>query len=449
MSRNKLQQEGDVNLGLERKQWEKGLEKETLGLLDEDASHFIHQSLSTPCMDVVVDAIGPYLISKSGKKLLDFHGNNVHQVGYKNSYVLEAVVRQLYDLPFSPRRYTNHHAIALAKALKELTSQKLSRVLFAPSGAIANSMALKLARIKTGKYKVISMWGSFHGAGLDTISAGGESCFRSGIGPLLPGIIHVPSPDTYRNMWENDPSFENYLKYLEYVIEQEGDIGALIAETIRNTDVQIPPMDFWKKVRAICDAHGILLILDEIPIAMGRTGKFFAFEHYGIVPDMVTLGKGLGGAVYPISAILTKEELNVAPEHSVGHFTHEKSPVGAAAALASIQYIRDQHLLVHVLELEEYFRERLTDLQTRFSMIGDIRGIGLLWAIELVKDRKSKIRATVEAEKIMYSCLSEGLNFKVSQGNVLTLSPSLIISKEQLSEAIDILEKAFAKFLNA
>jgi 4-aminobutyrate aminotransferase len=307
---------------------------------------------------------------------------------------------------------------------------------------------LKLARIKTGKHKVISMWGSFHGAGMDTISVGGETAFRSGIGPLMPGISHVPPPLTYRGLWENDPEQNNYVEYIKYVLEQEGDVGALIAETIRNTDVQVPHTHFWKKIRSLCDQYGVLLILDEIPIALGRTGKFFAFEHYGIVPDMVTIGKGLGGGVFPIAAVIARKDLNVAKEHSIGHFTHEKSPVGSAAALATLRYIADHHILQYVTDLELFVREQLNELFLRYPMIGDVRGKGLLWGIELVKNRDTKVKASAEAEKIMYFCLEQGLNFKVSQGNVLTLSPALVITKQQLSDAFSILDTAFSKFLN-
>jgi 4-aminobutyrate aminotransferase len=448
MKTENLVQEGDINLSKERKEWIHGLPDDAIEILQTDASFFLHQALSTPCLDVITDCSGPYIINSQGKKILDFHGNNVHQVGYKNSFVLEAIVRQLYALPFSPRRYTNHKAIELAKYLADVSPGDLDRVLLAPSGSIANSMALKLARIKTGKHKVISMWGSFHGAGMDTISVGGETAFRSGIGPLMPGISHVPPPLTYRGLWENDPEQNNYVEYIKYVLEQEGDVGALIAETIRNTDVQVPHTHFWKKIRSLCDQYGVLLILDEIPIALGRTGKIFAFEHYGIVPDMVTIGKGLGGGVFPIAAVIARKDLNVAKEHSIGHFTHEKSPVGSAAALATLRYIADHHILQYVTDLELFVREQLNELFLRYPMIGDVRGKGLLWGIELVKNRDTKVKASAEAEKIMYFCLEQGLNFKVSQGNVLTLSPALVITKQQLSDAFSILDTAFSKFLN-
>ena len=292
------------------------------------------------------------------------------------------------------------------------------------------------------------MWGSFHGGGLDTISVGGEASFRKNAGPLMSGVEHVPQPVSYRSLWTNDPEQDIYIAYIRHIFENEGDVGAFIAETIRNTDVQIPVTGFWKKVRALCDEFNVTLILDEIPIALGRTGTFFAFEHYGIVPDIVTIGKGLGGGVFPMAAMLTNEKYNVVAEHSIGHFTHEKSPVGCAAALAVLELIEQDDLLTRAQELGKIMQTRLFDMKNRYQMIGDVRGIGLLWGVELVIDRDSKERAVDEAEKVMYRCLENGLNFKVSQGNVITLSPALIISELELHRALDILNDAFQQLIH-
>jgi 4-aminobutyrate aminotransferase len=440
MTNRNLKAEGDINLTDLRQSWYDELPLETRLDLDEDASCFLHQSLSTPCFEVITDCIGPYLITSQGRRILDFHGNNVHQVGYKNPKVMDAIRQQSEFLPFSPRRFSNPIATKLAKKLISLTGGDLSRVLFAPSGALANSMAIKLARIFTGKHKIVSMWGSFHGAGLDTISVGGEAVFRKNIGPLMPGTLHVPPPENYRSLWKDDPQQDHYVDYIKNVFEHEGDVGALIAETIRNTDVQIPTLNFWKKVRRLCDEYGVVLILDEIPIAFGRTGKMFAYEHYGITPDILTLGKGLGGGVFPMAAMIAKEKFNVASHHSVGHFTHEKSPMGSAASLAMLEYMEEVQLLNHVEKLGRRMYKRCMDLKAHYPLVGDTRGIGLLWAIELVKNRHSQTRACNEAEEVMYFCLKRGLSFKVSQGNVINLSPSLIITEEQLNQAFDILE---------
>lgn len=436
--------EGDINLSASRKDWYTVIDHpETRHYLDEDARYFLHQSLSTPCLDVLESCEGIYLKDIQGKRYMDFHGNNVHQLGYRNAYVLDRVKAQMDTLSFSPRRYTNLPAIALAEKLGSLFPGDLKRVLFAPGGSSAISMALKLARIVTGKHKIISLWDSFHGASLDAIAAGGERDFRKGMGPLSPGVERIPPATTYRGPFGSAGDDDMaYAAYLEYVIEKEGDIGAFLIETIRNTDVQIPSKKYWKKVREICTRHQVLLILDEIPIAFGRTGKMFAFEHYDLSPDIVCLGKGLGAGVIPMAGIVARESYNVASDVSLGHFTFEKSPLGCVAALAMLEFIEQNNLLEKVRADAVFMQEQLDQLQQKFSIIGDVRGIGLLWGVELVKDRVTKEKAIQEAEKVMYACLNKGLSFKVSQGNVLQLSPPLIITRAELSKALAVLEEA-------
>jgi 4-aminobutyrate aminotransferase len=439
--------EGDINLSSARSAWYSVIQHaDTQVYLQDDADHFLHQALSTPCLDVLASCDGIYLTDIQGKRYMDFHGNNVHQVGYRNPYIIDRIKAQLDILPFSPRRYTNVPAIALAKKLGELLPGDLKRVLFAPGGTSSISMALKLARVVTGKHKIISLWDSFHGASLDAIAAGGELDFRKDMGPLMPGVERIPPPMTYRGPFKSSGEGDlAYADYLEYVIEKEGDIGAFVIETIRNTDVQIPSQAYWTKVREICDRHQVLLILDEIPIAFGRTGKMFAFEHYAIEPDIICLGKGLGGGVMPMAAIVARERYNVAGSISLGHFTHEKSPLGSVAALAMLEFIETHDILQKVREDEQFMREKINRLAEQFLLIGDVRGIGLLWGIELVKDRETREKAIEAAEIVMYECLSNGMSFKVSQGNVLQLSPPLTISREELTTALEILEKALEK----
>jgi len=447
MKENNLLTEGDVNFSESRKNWYIILDSTTLNLLDQDTELFMHQSLSTPCLDVIESCEGIFITDVSGKKYMDFHGNNVHQVGYRNQYVTDKVKQQMDVLPFSPRRYTNKVAIDFAKKLTSLLPDQLNRVLFAPGGTSAIGIALKLARVITGKYKVVSLADSFHGASLDAIAVGGEDQFKKYMGPLSPETKNIPQPVAYRNIYQDGDDLY-YADALENIIKEDENVGAFIAETIRNTDVQIPSAAYWKRIREICTKYHVLLILDEIPIAFGRTGKMFAFEHYGIEPDIICLGKGLGAGIIPIAAIVTKDEYNVAADVSLGHYTHEKSPLGCAAGLAMIEFIEQNKLIDKVREDEIFVREQLNELKEKYSIIGDIRGIGLLWGIELVKDKVTKEKAVQEAEWIMYECLKNGLSFKVSQGNVLQLCPPLIITREQLKTAITILENAFQKCMH-
>lgn len=442
MDKDKLRSEGDINITDNRLDyWKNNISEETAKLLELDNKYFLHQSLSTPCLNVMKSCKGSSIVDSEGRSYLDFHGNNVHQVGFGNPEVIKAITNQMEELSFCTRRYTNKPAIDLAKKLSELAPGDLNRVLFAPGGAIAMGMALKLARVKTGKFKTISMWDSFHGASLDTISIGGEAIFRSAIGPLLPGTEHVPPPDAQNCPW--DCQGECKLKcadYIEYVLEKEGDVGAVIAETVRSTPY-IPPKEYWQKVRAACDRHGALLILDEIPHCLGRTGAMFTVEHYGIVPDMVVIGKGLGGGIFPLAALIAREDLNVMQDRALGHYTHEKNPVACAAALASIKYIEEENILHHVTEIGQHTLERLKKLQKKYELIKDVRGIGLLIGVELANVNGKK--SVEEAEKIMYMALENGLNFKLTMGNILTLTPALTINYEEMDEALEILDKCF------
>ncbi|MFQ5421890.1 MAG: aminotransferase class III-fold pyridoxal phosphate-dependent enzyme, partial [Anaerolineae bacterium] len=299
-----------------------------------------------------------------------------------------------------------------------------------------------LVRVATGRHKTISMWDSFHGATLDAISIGGEQIFRNGIGPLLPGAEHVPPPDEYRCLWDCHTRGGCDLKcanYIEYVLEKEGDIAAVIAEPVRSSPT-IPPPAYWQRIRAACDRHGALLIFDEIPHALGRTGRMFTCEHFDVVPDILVIGKGLGGGILPLAGIIAREELNVAAERALGHFTHEKNPVLCAAALATLNYIEEHHLMENARLVGGYALERMRAMMANHPLIGDVRGIGLMLGIELVRDRQTRERAAEAAERIMYSALRKGLSFKLMMGNIIGLFPPLTITQEQMDEALDIIE---------
>lgn len=445
---SRLHSEGDINISPRRQAWaETHIGEEARSWLERDAQVFLHQSLSTPCLNLIDECEGVYLVDSEGRRIMDFHGNNVHQVGYRHPKVIEAIREQIDELCFCPRRYTSRPAILLAEKLASLAPGDLNKVLFAPGGTSAIGMALKLARVATGRYKTLSMWDSFHGASLDAISVGGEELFRSRIGPLLPGAEHVPPPDAYRCMWGCEGKCNlKCADYIEYVLEKEGDVAAVIAETIRCTPF-VPPPDYWKKVRAACDRHGTLLILDEIPMCLGRTGKMFACEHYDVVPDMLVIGKGLGGGIMPMAALIAREGLDVMGDRALGHYTHEKSPVGCAAALATLEVIEEDHLIENAQQVGGYALARMEKMKEQFPVVGDVRGIGLLLGIELVKDRTTKEKAIDEAEVVLYHCLSRGLSFKLTMGNILTLTPPLTITMEEMGWALDVIEEGLSKGL--
>ncbi|MCA9166975.1 MAG: aspartate aminotransferase family protein [Planctomycetales bacterium] len=433
--------EGDTNQSPERSRYQtEMLNDATHAVLAEDAEYFLHQSLSTPCIDALVETEGVYLTDVAGRKIMDFHGNGVHHVGFRNPSVVQAVKDQLDVMPFCTRRYTNQQAVNLARKMREITPGKLDKVLFAPGGTSAIGMAMKLARLATGRYKTISMWGSFHGASIDVISVGGQSLFSDGLGPLLPGAIHVRPP-----MPEDCPfgcervCNARCAEYIRHIMENERDVAAVIAEPIRWSTVTVPPPAYWQRVREICDQFGALLIFDEIGTALGRTGRMYAFEHFGVEPDIVVLGKGFGGGVMPLAGIVARRDLDIAGDRAIGHYTHEKNPVSCAAGLATINYIEQHQLVEQSRLLGEYTMERLRGLQEKLPCIREVRGAGLLIGVEL-QDHVNFGPAAALAEKAMYGAMARGLSFKVSSGNVLTLCPPLIITKEQLDEALGIIE---------
>jgi 4-aminobutyrate aminotransferase len=428
--------EGESNLTTRRERWQvKNLDEATYALLNRDSAAFIHQSLSTPCLNVLKSASGSWIEDLQGRRYLDFHGNSVHQVGYGHPKVVEAVKKQLDELPFCPRRYTNEPSVRLAERLGVLAPGRLNKVLFAPGGTNAIGIAMKLARIATGKHKVVGLWDSFHGASLDAISVGGEEQFRSGIGPLLPGIEHAPPPDPRRcPLGCGEKCSLACANYLSYVLEKEGDVGAVIAEPIRCTTAVAPPPGYWKIVREACDRHGALLIFDEIPVALGRTGTWFACELTGVQPDVLVVGKGLGGGIFPLAAVIAHEDLDVADDVALGHYTHEKSPVGAAAALATIEVIEEEDLLARTRIEGSRFLRALKDRTSDQPSVLEVRGIGLLEGIEMAEG--------CVAEAVLYESLSRGLSFKVSSGTVLTLTPPLTISGTDLDLAVDVLGTA-------
>ncbi len=438
-----IEAEGEANTSPLRARWRADhLDGETVRLLDEDARWFLHQSLSTPCLDALESADGATITTTGGRRVLDFHGNAAHQVGFSNPRVIGAIVDQLGRLPFSTRRYTNGPAVELARRLAALSPGDLDRVLFTTGGATAISAAIQLARVATGRHKVVSMWDSFHGATLDAISVGGEAEFRAGIGPLLPGTEHVPPPDPgscpFGCRGRAGACDLTCADYVGYVLDKEQDVAAVVSETVRSAPY-VPPADYWRRIRDACDRRGTLLILDEIPTGLGRTGRFFAFERWGIVPDIVVLGKGLGGGIWPLAAIIAREGLNVASSRAIGHFTHEKNPVAAAAALATLDEIEERGLVARADELGAWTLARLREIAARHPIVTDVRGVGLLLGIELAWPAGSTGYPNA-AEAVMYAALSRGLNAKTTMGRILQLTPPLTISDAEMARALEIVE---------
>ncbi|MGA3353534.1 MAG: aspartate aminotransferase family protein [Acidimicrobiales bacterium] len=447
------QHEGDVNLSPNRASWaERCVGEAARVLLARDEAVFFRQSLSTPCLSAVVRAEGSWLEDADGRRYLDLHGNSVHHIGHGHPKVRAAVEAQMRVLAFAPRRFTCEPAVMLAEKLCGLVPGGPWKVLFAPGGSEAVEIALKIARLATGRFKTVSFWDSFHGAGFGASSVGGEALFRSGgIGPLLPGTEHVPPFACYRCAYgfaspSGNPDLERCrmacARMVEYVLECEGDVAAVVAEPIRAIPY-LPPPGFWQEVRRACDRTGALLVFDEIPTGLGKTGRFCAHEHVGVSPDILVLGKALGGGMLPLAAVLARADLDVMADKAIGHYTHEKNPVLAAAALATLEVIEEEDLVAKAAELGEYLVTRLRAMASHLPVIGEVRGAGLLVGVELVTPEGA--RAIEEADRVLYSALERGVSFKTTMGNVLTLSPPLTVSTDELDFALGVFHDCLAE----
>lgn len=449
-----FQSEGESNLSARRLAWSKAnVGPASRELIDDDARLFLHQSVSTPCLDTIAKAEGIWIETLDGRRYMDFHGNSAHHIGYGHPRLKEAIRKQMDDLPFAPRRFACRPAADLARKLAEISPGELSRCLFTTGGSDAIEVALKVARAATGRFKTISFWDAFHGAGFGAATVGGEALFRSHIaGPLMPGAEHVAPFACYRCAYgyrdiDGAPPLDlcrmACANMVRYVLEREGDVAAVVAEPARAVPY-IPPPGFWKAVRQACDDHGALLIFDEIPTGLGKTGRMFACEHDEVCPDILVMGKALGGGMLPIAAALCRPGLDAAAPFAIGHYTHEKNPVTARAALTTIEIVEDEGLVDRAAELGRHAMDRLREMKSTYRLVGDVRGRGLLMGLELVSDREEKTPAIDAAEDVYYRCLDGGLSFKITMGSTLTLSPPMTISREDLDRALDILDQALA-----
>jgi 4-aminobutyrate aminotransferase len=345
-------------------------------------------------------------------------------------------------LPFSPRRFTNRAAIDLARRLGDIAPGDLGKVLFAPSGAAAIGMALKLARYATGRHKTLSMWDSFHGANLDTISVGGEAIFRANLGPMMPGTEHLPPLHLAERFFGTDRPYERFADYVDYVLSIQGDVAALLAEPMRWTTVEPPPPGFWPRIRESCDRTGTLLIFDEIPSCLARSGTMFVCEQAGVTPDILVIGKGLGGGIMPMAATIANRRLDVAPQAALGHYTHEKSSVGCAAALATLDVIEEENLTQRARDLGKKGLALLEDVKSRHPAVDDVRHCGCYFGVEI--GGESHQAASALADRLLYACLERGLSFKLGGGNIVTLCPPLTIELEEFDRAFAILDESLS-----
>jgi 4-aminobutyrate aminotransferase len=416
--------------------------------LDRDAETYMAQRGSTPCLTSIRSGQGVWLEDHEGKRYLDLYGNSVHHVGYRHPRMVEALTAQLNELTFSPRRFTNEPAVLIAECLLKHWPGGSGKVLLTTGGSDAIELAMKIARTATGRYKTISFYDSYHGNGFGALSVGGRHADRSArLGPLLEGAIHVP-PFYLLNDGDREPtdslqSASTSFQAIRYVFERERDIAAVIAEPIRSTP-HIPPDWYWPEVRKLCDEYGALLIFDEIPTGLGKTGKMFSSEHVGVRPDITVLGKALGGGVVPLGAVLLRSELDCSPELSLGHYTHEKNPFCARAALTTLRIIEDDGLVKHAAELGTRAKARVEVMQQRQPLVKRMRGQGLLFAIQLQASGSKRPRDRI-VDSIFWRALDKGVNLSASEDRDLSITAPLIITEDELMLGLDAIEEAVSE----
>lgn len=397
-------------------------------LVARDAARFFHQEGSSPCLAGVRHVEGIWIEDLDGRRYMDLHGNTAHHIGHANPELIAALKAQLDSLTFSPRRYTNEPATLLAERLAAQWPEGNAKVLFATGGSDAIEIAMKLARVATGRSATISLEGSYHGHGL---GAFGLSCNKPDrrLGTFLPDRIHI------RPYW-GEGGAKAMLADLQLALCTPDGAAAVIAEPIRS-NCHVPPDGLWQEVRRLCDAAGAKLIFDEIPSGLGKTGKFFAFEHFGATPDMVVVGKALGGGILPIAAVLADARLDIAPELSLGHYTHEKNPMTTRAALTTIEIILRDRLADRAAELEQFVRRRVAELSVHVPQITGLRGRGLLLAIEI---DVSKLRFDRSA---LTDVLLDHQISTTSKGNAaIGFSPPLTVTEQELEFALTQFAKA-------
>ncbi|ASA77309.1 leucine/methionine racemase [Thermococcus sp. 5-4] len=386
-----------------------------------------------------------------GREYIDFLSDAaVQNVGHNNPRVVNAIREQaerlihftfIYGFPVEP--------LLLAEKLAEISPIESAKVSFGMSGSDANDGAIKLARAYTRRRTILSYLRSYYGATYGAMSITGlDFEVRSIVGELS-GIHYLPYPNCYRCPFGKDPKTCK-MECVSYIKEKfEGEVyadgvAALFAEPIQgDAGMVVPPQDYFRRVKRILDEHGILLIVDEVQSGMGRTGKWFAIEHFGVTPDVITIAKPLGGGL-PISAIIGRSEvMDSLP--SLGHtFTLSGNPVTSRAALAVIEEIEERDLLKRAEKLGKYTRKRLEKMKEEHELIGDVRGLGLMLGVDLVKDRETKERAYEEARKVVWRAYELGLVLAFLQGNVLRIQPPLTIEEELLEEGLNRLERAIA-----
>ncbi len=408
----------------------------------------------------VVKAKGVYFWDRDGKRYLDLNSMVMCvNIGHGDERVIEAIVEQVRQLPFAGPHMATQPRGELCKKLTEIVPQGLSKFLFTLGGADANENAIKLARGYTGRFKILSRYRSYHGATYGAISLTGDPRRVAWEPTTMPGVVHFLDPYRYRSTFHRtnpDISEEefsrDYLNHLEEIIQYERPetIAAILIETVTGTNgIIIPPAGYIKGVREICDRYGIVMICDEVMSGFGRTGKWFAVDHWGVMPDIMTMAKGITSAYAPLGAVAMKPEIASAFDQKVyeGGLTFNGHPVSLAAAVANIRVMQEDGLVEQAHQMGEVMADMLAELAQRHPSIGEVRSIGLFGAIELVKNPQNKTpmapfnQNSPEMIAFRKYLLDHGV-YLYTHWHTVLLVPPLIITQEQLAEGFDVIDRA-------
>jgi putrescine aminotransferase len=444
------------------------VEAEVSRLEELDRSHWLH-----PQGDLGRGpSLSPQVIFQRGRgsTLFDLHGRpfldamaglwNVN-VGYGRAELAEAAAEQMRELPFSSAYGGFGHApaILLAAKLAERTPDSLEVTFFASGGAEANETAYKIARLywrlrgRPEKVQIVARLRAYHGLTYGATSATGLSMFREGVGPLAPGFLHAPAPHPYRYEG-SDPPGEGYARALERVIVEAGPetVAAVVAEPVQGAGgVIVPPDDYLRKVRELCDRYDLLLIADEVITGFGRTGRWFGVEHFGVVPDLLIFAKGVTSGYFPLSGVMMTRPVHEVLRSLGGvfphGFTYSGHPVACAVALRNLRILEEEGLVERAHAMGEVLRFHLEGLR-RHELVGDVRSLGLLGGVELVRDRDTRESfpaAVGVARRVAQMAMEEGVLVRSLSGDVIAFSPPLVITEEEIARAVEVVGRGIEK----
>ena len=402
----------------------------------------------------MVRAEGPYFWDADGKRYLDFASQLVNtNVGHQHPKVVKAIQDQAAKLTFaSPSMATEPRGL-LGKKLAEITPGDLKKTFFTLGGAEANENAIKIARFYTGRHKILARYRSYHGATLGAMALTGDYR-RLPAEPAIPGVVHFLDPYCYRCPFgwngNRETCCQQCIRHVEEVIEHEGpdQIAAIFLEGVTGTNgLIIPPDNYWPRMREICDKYGILLVSDEVMSGWGRTGEWFAVNHWNVVPDIITTAKGITSGYVPLGAVIVREKIAKFFDDKVLYagLTYNGHALACAAALATIEAYEEDKIFENAKRVGKHLGSCLEELKARHPSVGDVRYIGMFSALELVKNRETK--EPMDLTPLKNFLVSHGVyvfNFK----NVLFVVPPLVITEEQLDEGLDLIDEGLAELMD-